>query len=286
MKRPFGTTMNKIACQYAIVRFAPFVETGEFANVGIIMMAPKQRFFGFELETRRYGRITNFFEEIDAKVYRKTLNNLKEELERTTDMLKTHGFDKRLKTNDIEFANGLFNEIVRTRETIIRFGEVRTVLTDKPKEKLQELFEFYVERNFVTKKYQEALLEKGVRKLLYNINVGDKFTKEKIGSDIYHVNFPFVEHRNKKLNKIIKPLHLDHDDSTKIYDHGASWLFRINKLKDKYLEPENVLFTLSGPKENSNRLEAYLEIEKGLIETGVQVTTFDKEKDIINFALN
>jgi len=74
--------MNKIACQYAIVRFTPFVETGEFANVGIIMMAPKHRFFGFELETKRYGRITNFFEELDAKVYKKTLHNMKEELER------------------------------------------------------------------------------------------------------------------------------------------------------------------------------------------------------------
>ena len=50
--------MNKVACQYAIVRFAPFVETGEFANVGIIMMAPKQRFFAFELELKRYKRIT------------------------------------------------------------------------------------------------------------------------------------------------------------------------------------------------------------------------------------
>lgn len=39
--------MTRIACQYAIVRFAPFVETEEFANVGIIMIAPKQRFFGF-----------------------------------------------------------------------------------------------------------------------------------------------------------------------------------------------------------------------------------------------
>ena len=99
--------MNKVACQYAIVRFAPFVETGEFANVGIIMMAPKQRFFAFELELKRYGRITRFFEDVDAKLYRKTLYNLKAELERVADVLKAHGFDKRFKTNDIDFANGM-----------------------------------------------------------------------------------------------------------------------------------------------------------------------------------
>jgi len=278
--------MNKIACQYAIVRFTPFVETGEFANVGIIMMAPKHRFFGFELETKRYSRITHFFDDINAKVYRKTLYNLKDEFDRITCTLNNHGFDKRLKANDIEFANGLFNEIVRTRETIIRFGDVRTVLTDKPKEKLKELFEYYVERNFVTKKYQEELLENDVRKLLYKMNVGDKFTREKIGDDAYHVNFPFVEHTNKEFNKIIKPLHLGQDDSTKIYDHGASWIARVNKLKGKYLDPENVLFTLSGPDDNGNRLEAYNEIEKELLDIGVQVVTFDNKEDIIDFAVN
>ena len=252
--------MNKIACQYAIVRFAPFIETGEFANVGILMIAPKQRFFGFELEIKRYARITHFFEEIDATVYRKTLYNLKNELERASGVLKQHGFDKRFKTNDVDFANGLFQEIVRTRETIIQFGEIRTVLTDNPKEKLKELFSFYVERNFVTKQYQEALLEKSVRKLLYKANVGDKFVKDKIGNDAYHVNFPFVEHRLNEADKVIKPLHLAHEDSTKIYEHGASWIFRINKLRDRYLDLNNVLFTISGPNDNGNRSEAYREI--------------------------
>ncbi len=62
--------MNKIACQYVIVRFAPYVETGEFANVGILMMAPRHGYFGFKLETRRHGRITRFFEELEPKLYR------------------------------------------------------------------------------------------------------------------------------------------------------------------------------------------------------------------------
>jgi len=276
--------MNKIACQYVIVRFAPFIETGEFANVGILMIAPKQRFFGFELEIKRYARITHFFEEIDAKVYRKTLYNLKDELERASFVLSQHGFDRRFKTNDVDFANGIFSEIVRTRETIIQFGEVRTVLTDNPQKKLKQLFAYYVERNFVTKQYQEALLEKSVRKLLYKINVGDKFIKDKIGDDAYQVNFPFVEHRLNKPDKIIKPLHLAHEDSTKIYDHGASWVFRINKLKDKYLNLNDVLFTLSGPTDDENRIKAYQEIEKELMATGVHVTPCNNETEIINFA--
>ncbi|MGH8147921.1 MAG: DUF3037 domain-containing protein, partial [Rhodanobacteraceae bacterium] len=27
--------MNRLACQYAVIRFLPYAETGEFANVGV-----------------------------------------------------------------------------------------------------------------------------------------------------------------------------------------------------------------------------------------------------------
>lgn len=32
--------MNKLACQYAVVRFLPYAETGEFANVGVALACP------------------------------------------------------------------------------------------------------------------------------------------------------------------------------------------------------------------------------------------------------
>ena len=283
--------MNKYVCKYAIVRFSPFIETEEFANVGIIMMSPKHRFFGFKLEIKRYGRITRFFDDIDASLYRKTMYNLKEEMERINQILKPNGFDRRLKYNDIEFASTLFDEIIRPRESIVRFSKVRTVLADNLNEKLDELFAYYVERNFVTKKYQEALLESNIRTLLYKAHIGDRFTKEKIGDDAYHVSFPFVD-QSQNNEKIIKPLHLAHEDSTQIYNHGAAWVFKVDKLKEKrHLELDNVLFTISKPSEtnisnDNNRLEAYEEIETDLKKIGVHVLTFndDNTDKIIQFA--
>ena len=279
--------MKKIACQYAIVRFAPFVETGEFANVGIVMMAPDFRYFGFELELKRYARITHFFEDVDARLYKKTLYNLREELERIGDLLKTYGFDRRLKENDVDFARRLFAELVRPRETIVRFGQVRTVLANNPEKKLKELFAFYVERNFVTKKYQEELLlESGVRKLLYRIHVGDLFEKTRVGDDTYHVNFPFVRAERDQPLRIIKPLHLAHPEPTRIYEHGDAWIRRINRLKGKYLQPEHVLFTLAGPDKDGNRLKAYYDIEQELQTIGVKTVPYANRDEIERFALN
>ncbi|MGB2108952.1 MAG: DUF3037 domain-containing protein, partial [Marinobacter vinifirmus] len=44
--------MTRFACNYAIVRFMPYVETGEFANVGVLPWIPKQKTLLFKLLRR------------------------------------------------------------------------------------------------------------------------------------------------------------------------------------------------------------------------------------------
>ena len=48
MSGDVGPGMNQTPRLYSIVRFMLFVETGEFANVGVIMIAPEQRHFDFK----------------------------------------------------------------------------------------------------------------------------------------------------------------------------------------------------------------------------------------------
>ena len=142
--------MNKVACQYALLRFRPFVETGEFANVGVVLLAPEARFFGFRL-LKRYGRITQFFHQLDRKVYLNGRELFKEELKRFAAELKHLALDGRKRTPDVALAQGLFAELVRPREAMLQFDELRVALADDPKVKLNALFDFYVERNSVTK---------------------------------------------------------------------------------------------------------------------------------------
>lgn len=277
--------MRKIACQYAIVRFAPFVETGEFANVGILMMAPKERFFGFKLESRRHGRITRFFEELDRKHFTQALHQVNEELRRVHEVLKGHGFDRRRKVNDVEFARHMFAEVIRPRESIIRFSEPRVVLVDNPKKKLQELFAFYVERNFVTKEYKETILEKGVRKWLVQAQVADRFQRMAVGDDEYQANFPFVEQIEGEPAKIIKPLNLAQDKPSKIIEHGGFWGFRLKELKRRGKLPEKVLFTVAGPEDvDTRRYHAFNEAVDRLEDADVEVVGATERARIIDFA--
>ncbi len=138
--------MKRIACQYAIVRFMPYIETGEFANVGILLWAPKTRYLGFKLLRKKHARITQFFEELDRAVYLKTMANLDAELCRVQTMLQDQIGE--FGDNDREYGlhKGLFRELIRPRETIVRFSEQRAVLTDNPEKTLTELYEYYVDR--------------------------------------------------------------------------------------------------------------------------------------------
>lgn len=275
--------MKKFACQYALLRFRPFVETGEFANVGIALLAPEARYFGFRV-LKRYGRITQFFHQLDRRVYLEGRQLFKEELDRFSHELRRLALDGRKTRPDIALARNLFGELVRPRETMLQFADQRVVLADDPKVKLAQLFDHYVERNFVTKEYQERLLESNVRKLLFRAHVGAKYQREKIGADDFTVNFPFVHMVEGKAERVIKPLYLGQNDSTKILTHGGQWVDKIRRLRKRNALPPNVLFPVTSPSVDTKPYSAFQEIRNDLLGIDVQVVLAKDEDQILRFA--
>lgn len=275
--------MKKFACQYALLRFRPFVETGEFANVGIVMMAPEARFFGFRL-LKRYGRITQFFHQLDRKVYLEGRELFKEELDRFTGELRRLALDGRKTQPDVTLARNLFTELVRPREAMLQFAEQRVVLADNPKEKLVQLFDHYIERNFVTKEYQERLLESTVRKLLFRGQMGTQYRPEKIGTPDFAVNFPFVLMADGKAQRIIKPLYLAQGDTTKILNHGGQWVDKVRRLRKRNALPKDVLFPVTAPQTDTKAYDAFTEIRDDLVTIDVKVVPANDESSILKFA--
>lgn len=275
--------MKKFACQYALLRFRPFVETGEFANVAIVMMAPEARFFGFRL-LKRYGRITQFFHQLDRKVYLEGRALFKEELDRFACELRRSALDGRKTQPDIPLARNLFNELVRPREAILQFAEQRVVLAENPKEKLVQLFDHYIERNFVTKEYQERLLESTVRQLLLRGQMGNQYRPVKIGTPDFTVNFPFVRMAEGKALRIIKPLFLAQGDTTKILNHGGQWVDKVRRLRKRNALPKDVLFPVIAPQPDTKAHGAFTEIRDDLVTIDVQVVPANDETVILKFA--
>ncbi len=274
--------MSKTACQYAIVRFTPFIETGEFANVGIVMLTAKGQEMSCKLLTRRHRRVTSFFNELDVAVFKAAMQDLTKELDRINKRLINVGMRYNI-TITSSVRQQVFTELIRPRETILRFSDPRTILADCPHQTLEKLYSYYVERDFLTKQYRERVLEKNVRKWLHDAHLDRLFTQVDVGDDVYRAKFPFVQQEGNLPVKIIKPLNLGQDSPSKILEHGGAWHFKITQLKRRHALPEMVLFAVEGPQEGK-QMEAYNEAVDMLSDTGAVVLPYNHQAEIVEFA--
>jgi hypothetical protein len=121
-------------CNYAILRYLPERERGESANVGVLVTCSQPCFWHFFAETKMPERVKAFFPNQDAGRYEAAFEAFYAEMRRLKGMSHT--------PKSIQIA---FNETVRLRESVFRFGEPRTILTDHPEKLVDELFERYVQ---------------------------------------------------------------------------------------------------------------------------------------------
>lgn len=270
--------MTGLPCQYAIIRFLPYAETGEFANVGVVLACPTTGYLGARLmPTRKTGRITGFFDQLDVKVYREALKYLGEELGRIRDMAAERGNPAAVRP--------LFDGLIRPREALLRFSEVRVVMADAPEAMLNKLFARFVERDFASKQYHDQLLERGVRETLRKANLRDYFEKAEIGNDDLHIQVPFAHLREGTPMLVIKPIDLAKAEPNQIYDVGGHWADRIRRLGKHRLLPEEMLVAVRRPNPQDRKLRAATdEIVADLRGAGVQVAEADDAAAITQFA--
>lgn len=273
--------MNRLACQYAIVRFLPYAETGEFANVGVVLACPAVGYLGARLmATKRTGRIGAFFDQLDKRIYREALGYFDDELNRVRAMVhaKPEGDRERIVLQ-------MFAGLTRPRESLLRFSDTRAVLADDTVEMLDKLFARFVERDFADKSYHDKILERGVRQILSRAHVREYFKPDVIGNDDLHVQVPFVHRQDDHVTLAIKPLDLAKDDPNQVFDRGGHWVDRVRRLDKHDLLPEEMLFAVKAPDPANTRARlAVDEIIEDLRLAGVQVAAADDADAITRFA--
>ncbi|ALV07416.1 DUF3037 domain-containing protein [Roseateles depolymerans] len=273
--------MKKVACRYAVVQFTPFSETGEFANVGVVLTCPHTKYFGFQLQTRRYKRITSFFDELPKDVYLRAMQVIKIELQRVADVIAAAPA-----AGQAEYVRHVFDSLIHPREAIIRFSAAKVVLTDDPGLELAKQFDHYVDRSFASPEYVEQAIERRIRTLLGSLELPHPFRPARVGNDDVYVKFPLVQQHGERTSKVIKPFNLDQKEPMGIYDHGGTWLQRVKLLRRHRLLPQDVLFAVSRPPEaDAKRYAAFAEIQRELQAEDVQLVDERDEDRIAAFAL-
>jgi hypothetical protein len=270
--------MKKFACHYAIVRFLPYPETEEFANVGVVVACPETGFFGFKLLKRKFSRVTNFFDEIGKDICSQSLTLFDRELSRINALVN----ERRHSSDELR---SLFNALVHPREAIVRFSETSIRLAENPELAVENLFSFYVERNFVTQEYKELQLVQRVRNVVQGLKLDKPFRQKSIGDELAQASFPLVQMDNQLPIKVIKPFFLGQNAPGKIISHGGAWVDKVQRLRKRNLLPKATLFAIDGPDESAgNRYLAYKEICDDLIRLDVEVIRSSQEQKLINFA--
>ena len=121
------------ACNYAVLRFLPYPETGEFVNVGVVVNCQQPCLFDFRVEPQMTARIKALFPDENEQAFAAGTAAMQQELLRVQAMIR-----------DPKTCQFAFHEAVRPRESTVRFGEVRTLLTADVENLAEELFKRYV----------------------------------------------------------------------------------------------------------------------------------------------
>lgn len=232
------------ACNYAVLRFLPYPETGEFVNLGVVVHCPARGHFSLRLETRKQARVTDFFPELDRESFRAARRSIAAEMERVKMMIR--------RSNNAEQGRLLFRELVRPREAVFRFGETRTILTDELGALAPRLFAQYVNRHFAQpKEYQETAMARRFHDALRTFRPDRVFHREQVvGTEEYHVRIPICSDWRTPEGvpmRAIKPLDLARPEPTAIFEHGDAWIQRVRRLKAIERMPERFIFAVRRP---------------------------------------
>ena len=274
----------KLACNYSVARFLPYAVTEEFVNVGIVLHCVATGYLDFRL-ARKWSRVTDFFPELDTALYRNSLQMFRVELESAKAVMGDNHPQQLVMENTASVRDATFRQLVRPRESLFRFSGVRTVIADHRNAKLDELYNFYVERQFAREReYQETLITYHLKKLFMRTGTAAYYRSESVRNEKYSVTIPFVYRRDHVALKAIKPLDLNKDTSTKIYEHGDQWINRVRRLLEIDKLPHQLLFAVRSPESPGTRADAAHEIEVELARLETKVLPIRDEFEVIEFA--
>jgi hypothetical protein len=265
--------MNRQICKYSIIRFQPYVETEEFANIGIVLYATASKSVMFRLLRANDKRVNQFFEPLNKAVFKEVLDITRTELERVAERM-TQTFNPKMDS---------YEELIKPRQDIIQYSQNRVLFSTDINNTLAELYEHYVKRSFVHKEGHEEIMQRRIQVLLKAQGLDNQFKEHDVGEKKYTVRLPFV---NSERKAAIKPIHFTHPDSSKLIEHGLSWLMKVQQLnRYGYINPEHVLFAYTPPEYQRGVLfQAFTDIKEEIERAGIITATIANDEDITGFA--
>lgn len=249
---------------FVVARYRPSPELGEFANVGVVLFNPSAGNISFKLAPKRFRRVTQFFDHMDAKAYSEAMSILSNEL---------HHISAVSEMRNTETSKQLFISHFGKSEGSITFSGIRSISARRDDDALERLYDRYVRRNLESLDQREILMARQIRDTLAQRGILD-FRARQIEDELMPVRLPLV---SKRTGAVIKPMAFDQKSTLAIIDHANIWRDRFNYLLEKgKLHREAILIPVEPLDIESDRsmIEAYHLARLRMGEIGVEVVDY------------
>lgn len=264
---------------YSIIRYAPYVETEEFANVGVVICTPKKGQLIFRLTQKNDAKIKSFFR--DVTLFNAIKPAIENELKIASKIAKQLIYPEKVRD--------FFFTFTEPRESLIFYSSTRLLMALDSQVELNRLYNQFVRQPVYSEKRKEDTLVSELRKRFQSYSeLKNIFKNEEIGGELTKFRMPLVAKADGKILCAVKPLAFNQNEPSKMLEHCDSWVSRIKRaVRENVLNNKNVLF----PIYHSNNLKkaeqkAIDEIKFTLDNNKIFHLNSDDEQSIIDFAKN
>lgn len=237
-------TVLRTPYSYVILRYVHDIGTGEFINVGVVLMAARGSYVKAKFKTA-YGRVKKAFPSVDSDVFRSRMKRL----QTTFDRISDGDFNAKKPTTQESAApiEQLVHSVIRVDDSSLQWSSVGSGLSQDLTATLAALFQ-----RFVTK-YDTELINaprkdddvwKHFRTELEKRNVLSHLEEKVIAVADDSVKF---EHAWKNgAWHCYEPLSFDLSSDSSIKEKAHRWLGQVSSIKDSR-EDFHVYFLVGKP---------------------------------------
>ncbi len=232
----------KTGYTYSILRYVHDVSSGEFANVGVVLLAPKAR-FAKAICRETYGRLSHMFPDMDRESFKPLMHYVSSRI---------NALGKRL-ADELELekspkdAGDLARSVLPHDDSSLQWSEVGGGICENPEQKLNELYDRYVIRyddRHETKTRSDGEVWSRFKKALDEKKVTSYLAPKKIVGKNDEVEFEH-SYKNEQWH-CIEPISFDLAKAENIKHKAHRWFGQITDASTS-TEPFNVYFLVGAP---------------------------------------
>jgi hypothetical protein len=233
----------KTAYTYTLLRYVHDVASGEFANVGVVLLAPEVR-YASAVCRGTHGRVSHFFPDMEKEGFKSLMRYIERRIDELGDRLRN---ELSLEQTPAD-AGMLAKSVLPHDDSSLQWSPVGGGLCEDPSLKLEELYQRYVARyddKSGNKGRDDGEVWKQFKNSLDSKHVTAHLTAKKIAGADDDVEFAHA-YKNSQWH-CFEPLSLDLAQADSIKQKAHRWLGQMMGVQDSP-EKFRVYFLVGAPK--------------------------------------